>query len=62
MVRYHPVRFGGHGHCGSGDIMLLVVEIKFPHVLASIRHFCLSLKHMAYHAHTHEISGRRHNN
>ena len=26
MVRHHPVKFGGHRHCGSGDIMFLVVE------------------------------------
>ena len=26
MVRHHPAKFGGHRHCGSGDIMLLVAE------------------------------------
>ena len=24
MVSYHPAKFGGH--CGSGDVMFLVVE------------------------------------
>ena len=26
MVNHHPATFGGHRHCGSGDIMLLVAE------------------------------------
>ena len=26
MVHHHAATFGGHRHCGSGDIMLLVVE------------------------------------
>ena len=26
MVSHHPVRLGGHRHCGSRDIMFLVVE------------------------------------
>ena len=26
MVSHHPVKFGGHGHCGSGDMMFLVDE------------------------------------
>ena len=24
MVSHHPTEFGGHGDCGSGDIMVLV--------------------------------------
>ena len=24
MVNHHPARFGGHGHSGSGDIMVSV--------------------------------------
>ena len=28
MVSYHLVKFGGHRHCGSGDIMLLLAEGK----------------------------------
>ena len=31
MVSHHPAKFGGHRHCGSGDIMFLVAEEKkFP--------------------------------
>ena len=26
MVSHHPAKFGGHRHCGSGDVMSLVVE------------------------------------
>ena len=26
MVSHHPAKFGGHKHCGSGDMMLLVIE------------------------------------
>ena len=26
MESHDPAKFGGHGHCGSEDIMLLVVE------------------------------------
>ena len=26
MVSHHPAKFGGHSHCGSGDIMFLVAE------------------------------------
>ena len=25
-VSHHPVKFGGHRHCGSGDMMFLVVN------------------------------------
>ena len=25
MVSHHPVKFGGHMHCDSGDIVFLVV-------------------------------------
>ena len=26
MVSHHLAKFGGHRHCGSGDMMFLVVE------------------------------------
>ena len=26
MVSHHPAKFGGHRHCGSGDMMFVVVE------------------------------------
>ena len=33
MVSHHPGKFGGHKHCGKGDIMFLEVEeqdSKYP--------------------------------
>ena len=29
MVNHHPGKFGDHRHCGSGDIMFLVVEEQY---------------------------------
>ena len=26
MVSHHPTKFGGHRHCGSGDMLFPVVE------------------------------------
>ena len=26
MVSHHPAKFGGHRHCGSGDIMFSVAK------------------------------------
>ena len=26
MISQYPAKFGGHRHCGSGDIMILVAE------------------------------------
>ena len=26
MVSHHTAKFGGHRHCGSGDMMFVVVE------------------------------------
>ena len=26
MVSHHPAKFGGHRHCGSGDMIFLVAE------------------------------------
>ena len=26
-VSYHPAKFGGRRHCGSGDIMILVCRV-----------------------------------
>ena len=56
-MSHHSAKFGVHKHCGSGDMMFVVVggqDFTCPH-------YCLSLKHMACYAHAHEISGRRHN-
>ena len=41
---------------------LVQLKGKVSHALAQIRHYCLPLKHMACHVHTHEISIRRHIN
>ena len=38
MVSHHPAKFGGHRHCGCGDVMLL--KSKIPDALASICHYC----------------------
>ena len=46
MVSYHPAKLDGHRHCGSGDIMFLVVEgqdstcprFKLPVLFISIEH------------------------
>ena len=27
MESYHPAKFGGHWHCGSGDIMVLACHV-----------------------------------
>ena len=56
MVSHHPANFGGHRHCGSGDMILIVVEGQIPHALSQIRNHCSSVKHMACHTHTCEIS------
>ena len=54
-VSYNPVRFSGHSlflvelyHrlCDSGDIIILVAEEEVSNALASIWHYCLSLKDM----------------
>ena len=26
MISHHPVKFGGHRHCGGGDIVFSVAE------------------------------------
>ena len=53
MQSYHPVKFGGHRHCGGGDKTLLVVEEQ---KFAYYRFILPSLKHMACHSFTHQIS------
>ena len=52
MVSYHPVKFGGQRHCGSGDTMVIVVEGQDSTQRRLDRPLCLSLKHMAFHAPT----------
>ena len=41
---------------------LLWLKSKIPYALAKIHYYCLSLKHIACHAHTYKMSGHRHNN
>ena len=60
MVSHY--KFGGNRHCSSGHMMLLVVKGKYSACHCFKRHYCLSLKHMGYLAHTHEILGRKLNN
>ena len=43
-------------------ICLFWLKGKIPYALALIRHYCLSLEHMACNANTRQISGRGHNN
>ena len=31
MVSHQPAKFGGHRHCGSGDIMVLVCHVISQH-------------------------------
>ena len=55
MLCHHLTKFGGHRHCGKGD--MIVVEgpdFTFPRLNPPL----LSLKHITCHAHTHGISGR----
>ena len=45
MVSHHPAKFGGYRHCVCGDMFLIV---QGQDSLVKIRHYCLSLKYMAY--------------
>ena len=39
-VSYHPTKFGGHGHCGSGDIIILVCHVTLQdHVIKGLCDF-----------------------
>ena len=46
MVSHHPFKFDGHEHCGSGDIIFLLVEeqdstcsrLNLPFIFSSKRH------------------------
>ena len=62
MLSHHPAKFGGQWHCGSKDMIFLVVKVQDSHALISIPHYCLSLKYMECNALTHKISGYKHNN
>ena len=62
MVRDHPAKFGDYRRCGRGDKMNLMVEGKGFTSPDFNLPLLLSLKHMACHADTQDISGRRHKN
>ena len=47
MVSHHPTKFGAHRHSGSA-VCLKLKKRKIPDALASIRHYCLSLKSMTW--------------
>ena len=32
MVSHHPLKFGGHRPCGSGDIIFFVAEQELPFI------------------------------
>lgn len=38
MISHLSATFGGHRHCASGDITLLLIEEEVPEVLGSICH------------------------
>ena len=61
MVSQHTAKFGGPRHCDSGDLMFFVVEGQHSTYPRLDPPLLLSPKHMACHAHTHEISGPIHN-
>ena len=61
MVSHHPTKSGGHRHSGSED-MFLVAGGQDSTCFRFNPPLLLSLKHVPCHAHTHETSGRRHNN
>ena len=51
MISHYSAKFGDHRHCGSQDMMFLVVEEQ---------DLLCSLKHIASHVLTQEISEQRH--
>ena len=34
MVSHHPLKFGAHGYCGSGDITPLLCDMILQHNVA----------------------------
>ena len=60
MISHHPAKFSGHKRCDSRD-MFVVVEGQGSSCPFLDPYYRISLKHMACFAHTHEISGCRHN-
>ena len=49
MVSHHSAKFGGHRHCGSRDIMLLVSEEENSRCscIDTVYYYCLFLKNMS---------------
>ena len=55
MVVHHLAKFGFQGHCGSGNIIFLVIERQsFTCSLTSA--IAIFYNHMACYAHTHGVS------
>ena len=46
MISHQPAKSGGHKYCGSEYLMLSMLKRKIPDALASICHYCLSVKGM----------------
>ena len=41
MVCHHPTKFGGHRHCDSGDIIVLVCHVILQdHKIMQVGHVC----------------------
>ena len=57
MVSRHHAKFGGHWHCGSGDIFLMAEE---QDCTCRLNLTPLSLKYMTCYALTPKIAERRH--
>ena len=57
MVSHHPANLGDPRHCGSGDMMFVVVEGQD----STCPPLDPSLLLISCHARTHYVSGRRHN-
>ena len=63
MVSHHSAKFGGHRHCGSRGIMLLVAEEENSRCscIDAIYYYCLFLKNMSWkHTAYHISSGPGH--
>ena len=62
MVSHHRTKFGGHRHCGKGDIMVLVCqEILQNHIIKRSCYFMGRPIKASYHTATfsnHNLSGR----
>ena len=62
MASLHPAKFGGHKHCGSGDMMFVVVEGQNSTCRCLDPSLLLISKVHGMPCSSHEISGLRHKN